>query len=689
MEIKNVIRVQSCKRSLILVFTLLMSLYSYGDDPPISLEDYFPDFKIKESNDPAPGYYFLATKKVYADPGEQYVAIIDNYGTPVFFWLLEGAKSSIRLLEDGRIVFWNGKPRILTFLDDMLTITDTITTRGYKSDGHDWDISEEGNIILMGHDNHVMDLSSIVEGGRTDAIVEDIVVQEFDKDKNLLYTWKSINNFNVLDALGESNIVDYTAEEVDYIHTNSVHFDSDTSFILSSRHMNEVTKVDRRTQEIIWRFGGKNNEFVFLNDDIGFSHQHSISRTPSGTILIFDNGNMHEEPRFTSAVEYLLDEKNKTATMVRRFRRSPDIYQPSSGCTQRIHNGNTLMGWSSGESSITEFHPDGSVAAEIDYTDHSFSNRNEKFQWKTKVFETDVDTLDFGHFDGTNEVSKIINITNNSDEEIAITSYSTHSDFYRVNTELPLVIPSESTRALEISFDPKMTSLGYLKDILTLNYDTDVKRIARQVWLVGTQDDVIPPEAEITPGGVDIPVDISIVINLSKPIKILNGSELSYNTIDEYIVFKLNDENGNDISFDAIISTDKTQIRITPSQQLEQDQLYYVCISGNLSDYSGNPLEPKEETFRTERKTGIRDYDYDDTIVLYPNPTRGLFSINTNTFDEKLIIIYDICGKQVYRKISDEERIEINSSFWDTGQYIVVIKNEYDKILNVIKMFRQ
>ena len=32
--------------------------------------------------------------------------------------------------------------------------------------------------------------------------------------------------------------------------------------LISSRHMDEVTKIDRQTGEIIWRLGGKNNDFT-------------------------------------------------------------------------------------------------------------------------------------------------------------------------------------------------------------------------------------------------------------------------------------------------------------------------------------------------------------------------------------------------------------------------------------------
>ena len=72
---------------------------------------------------------------------------------------------------------------------------------------------------------------------------------------------------------------------------------------------------NRNTGAIIWRLGGKNNQFSFINDTIGFSHQHAIRRLENGNISLFDNGNYHSPP-FSRAIEYSLNENNKTATLV-------------------------------------------------------------------------------------------------------------------------------------------------------------------------------------------------------------------------------------------------------------------------------------------------------------------------------------------------------------------------------------
>lgn len=89
--------------------------------------------------------------------------------------------------------------------------------------------------------------------------------------------------------------------------------------------MDEITKINRQTGEIIWRLGGKNNQFTFINNTTGFSHQHAIRRLPNENITLFDNRNF-PSLQFSSAVEYELDEQNKNATLLWEYRNTSDIY---------------------------------------------------------------------------------------------------------------------------------------------------------------------------------------------------------------------------------------------------------------------------------------------------------------------------------------------------------------------------
>jgi hypothetical protein len=249
-------------------------------------------------------------------------------------------------------------------MDNNYNITDSFYCgNGYSTDIHDLQILSNGNYLLMSYDPQPVDMSQIVPGGNPNAIVTGLIVQELDPDRNVVFQWRSWDHFQITDA----NHLDLTDSLIDYVHGNAVEYDYDGNIMISSRHMSEITKIDRLTGDIIWRLGGINNEFSFPNDSIEISYQHDIRRIPNGNITIFDNGNYHST-LFSRAVEYQLDEVNKTATLIWEYRNSPDIYGNARGSAQRLDNGNTLIFWgASNPGTFSEVTPSGDIALELSF----------------------------------------------------------------------------------------------------------------------------------------------------------------------------------------------------------------------------------------------------------------------------------------------------------------------------------
>jgi hypothetical protein len=171
--------------------------------------------------------------------------------------------------------------------------------------------------------------------------------------------------FNAWDHFGLSDRIERpdlpVAPDID--HPNSVDLDTAGNLIVSWRNMAAVTKIDALTGAVLWQLGGAKNQFTILNDPLGgFSGQHSISITPSGTLLIFDNGERHA-PSESRVVEYRLDVANRTATLVWQFRHAPVIFSGSQSSAQRLANGNTLAAYTS-TGTLVELAPDGTILGE-------------------------------------------------------------------------------------------------------------------------------------------------------------------------------------------------------------------------------------------------------------------------------------------------------------------------------------
>jgi len=147
--------------------------------------------------------------------------------------------------------------------------------------------------------------------------------------------------------------VDYSYN--DYVHGNSIETDDDGGLIVSARHLNQIIKISYPDGKIVWTLGGyraKRSDFKIVDDPLGgFSHQHSVRRLPNGHLLLFDNGNLKPK-RVSRAAEYSIHMKAREAQLVWEYRAKGGdeaLFRFAMGSTQRLPNGNTVIGWGAHE----------------------------------------------------------------------------------------------------------------------------------------------------------------------------------------------------------------------------------------------------------------------------------------------------------------------------------------------------
>lgn len=666
---------------------ILVGFFSLTSVKAQNLLDFFPDITINESNDPASGYFILGTKK-FSDPtGSNYIAIIDNYGTPVYFRLQAGKAAGISTLLQDHLIFNEGDPKVFHVYDTMFNVVDTLNTKGYKIDGHDFCIDEQGHVLLLGSENITVDLTEY--GGFVDATVRDKVVQEFDENGDTLYTWKAFDHFEITDANLESPYVDLTASTVDYLHANAICFDSDTSFLLSCRHFDEITKIDRRTGDIIWRLGGKNNVFTFTNDTLQFSHPHTIRKLENGNILLFDNGNTHYQ-QVTSIVEYELDEINLTATLVKRIGHTPPVFADHGGGEEQLENGNYLVYWGEESPSFTEYHPDGSVALEMDFSTHSFSNRVAKSSWNHRIFVTETDSVSFGMWDGYQESPYLLTLHNNTDSILTLSGYSTHSSYFTIQESFPIEIPANGDKVITIIYYPDGAQTGFIQDLITIIAEYPDILFAQQVYVEGKKEDTQAPTVTIMPDSVNVPRDAVASLSFTEAVRNIDGSELNYQNVADIVVFKINNSVGQDVAFSASINTEKTLISVVPDDSLLIDQTYYVGIGAVVEDYSGNSIVAADDKFSTGSTiTSLRKEFDAPGITVFPNPSEGKFILKTSYSDQKTIQVYSVTGVLVL-SLEDIYRpeIEIDLSDQYSGLYLVIVKGKDGQLVGKSRVIK-
>ncbi|MBO0883623.1 MAG: aryl-sulfate sulfotransferase, partial [Mycobacterium sp.] len=236
---------------------------------------------------------------------------------------------------------------------------------GYLADLHELQLSPDGTKAVMDIYNPVR-LDMTPYGGTVDSSVTEGVIQEVDLATGAVtFEWHSLAPGNI--PVTDSEVG--WGPDWDYMHINSIEYDTDGNFLFSGRITSAVYKVNRSTGALMWLMGGKRNQFTFTDGDGGPSWPHDVRRRPDGTISVFDNG-VGRSPQYSRGVVWQVDETAKTAHVTAQWRETPDLYGNITGNNTLLPNGDEFISW-------------GNTGRAIEY------------QGQTPVWESQMSTIDF------------------------------------------------------------------------------------------------------------------------------------------------------------------------------------------------------------------------------------------------------------------------------------------------------
>ena len=274
-----------------------------------------------------------------------YLLILDKKGRIIyaksFPTSMNGGFLDFKPQPNNKYSFYDSRQGRYYIMDRFFNIIDTVVAKnGYSTNDHELFISRDNHYFIIADEIRTVNMSLLVSGGNTNAQITGNIIQEIDSNNNLMFQWKALDHIPITDYPGN-----LTAPSFELTHTNALFLDSDTSIMMSNPSLNEITKISLNSGNIIWRLGlnAKGNQFTFIGDTLGFIFQHYATRLSNGNLTLFDNG----LGRYARALEYEIDEVNKTARLVFQFRQTPDVTGPSMGSVNRLPNGNTFIGWGS------------------------------------------------------------------------------------------------------------------------------------------------------------------------------------------------------------------------------------------------------------------------------------------------------------------------------------------------------
>jgi len=351
----------------------------------VSVPGDFPHVNITQNNNPSSDYIFLNS---WGPPN--YNIILNTSGAPVWYWKTPDRRRDFKLQPNGWLTMlirdgYGGDGEGYIALNNNYEYVKTFrTTNGYYTDEHELQVLPDSGYFLIGRRETTVDMSQYVSGGQSNAIVRETCIQEFTADDQMIFIWRAWDHFDIRDLDLES----LTASYIRFPHMNAIDTDDDGDILLSSRHLSEITKINRQNGDIIWRMcgvpGSPNNDFQFVNDPLnGFRNEHAIRAQGNNRYLLFDNGNLHSPPT-SRAVEYEIDTEQKTATLVWEFRNDrTNYYSYYMGNAQRLPNGKTHINWAVGDvlPIASEIAPDGEKAFEMQFSEGYHVYRTFRFPW--------------------------------------------------------------------------------------------------------------------------------------------------------------------------------------------------------------------------------------------------------------------------------------------------------------------
>lgn len=289
--------------------------------------------------------------QVFPIQGTTYaVTIVDDQGRYVWYDVLDSSKNVMRaLISHDRTAMIYCLAGVAAEGESATSVVMRVSLDGYTV--------EEIPLPNMDHDfTELPDgtYASIVitpgeSGGNADSIVE--MSEDGSSTTTVWNAWEDPN----LEWLQNK-------ETMNWSHANGLDYDpTEDVYYISLKDIGTIVKVDRATGQGLWYINGRANEFTFTEGSSLVIMQHQFEKQPNG-ILVFDNGNA--ERGYSRAVEYELDEVNKTAHQVWENIHDPYLQVFAKGDVHRWEDGSTQIVWSS-SGEIQDVEPDGTVTWQL------------------------------------------------------------------------------------------------------------------------------------------------------------------------------------------------------------------------------------------------------------------------------------------------------------------------------------
>lgn len=236
----------------------------------------------------------------------------------------------------GKHLLMNEKFQVI----DEVQVLKTDKHPAMPADEHEFVYIDDGHYIVLGYEEK----TGRVDGYDKPVEYVSVIIQE-QKDGKVVFEWVSDDYFELFGACQEKCIGSHNP---DYMHINSVVIDpKDGHLVVSSASGYYLLKIHRKTGEILWRLGGKSDEFKLASEYL-FYRQHDVQISEDRWVSVFDNQWSSQEgivellSENSRVLKLKINEDQKKIEEVKTY----PLYTkaPFMGNVQTLQNGDMFVG---------------------------------------------------------------------------------------------------------------------------------------------------------------------------------------------------------------------------------------------------------------------------------------------------------------------------------------------------------
>ncbi|KAJ5792572.1 uncharacterized protein N7503_008550 [Penicillium pulvis] len=396
-----------------------------------------------------------------------------------------------------------------------------ITFSSSEIDAHEFNVIEHGTKALMILDS--VEVQTLEDFGQPEVstrmkgtgFVELDLLGPGNMTPQRIVDWRACGKV----GLDESYVTNIAYLDSDFMHANSVEKSPYGDYLLSARHTSTIYLISGQDGHIIWRLGGKKNNFA---KDFDFFGQHdarfiAVNET-NYVISLMQNGaiGLNVQQNVSSAMYVNVDVVRMKATLLRQYMRPDGGSTERRGNMQTLPNTNVFAHWSA-QSYISEFSADGRLLMEAKFASKRFdSYRCYKYPWVGRPSSPPTLLSESYGIDG-HELSTVFHVSWNGATDIAHWRFFAQANSTSNRTEIGTVQKD--------GFETSFIARGFMDwvSVEALDADMEVMGVSArlrtpspQYWTGETLPEADDPEAflvhEIV--GVETKQGTSVLVKL-------------------------------------------------------------------------------------------------------------------------------------------------------------------------------